>query len=368
MDAIRMEYDTEGFFYPKISIDKCIDCKACLKVCEISGTLNRNQAVESYIAHHIKYKEYPFSMSSSGAIFPALASAVIEQGGVVYGARYSDDFDNVYHDKACTIPELIKFQGSKYVQSEIGYLFREVKSDLTAGLPVLFSGTPCQVAGLQSFLGKEYDNLYLVDVVCHGVGQKDILFENIKELSDNKKPIGINLRSKALGYINTSLSVDYGENDTVTQKWIESPFCSGFVNNLILRPSCGQCRFAKPDRLSDITLMDNWDFYSEEGGEFGESIVLINSQRGQSLFRLCESTIVFSPIEFDTVKKKVHNLNMPTVFHYQRKKVFRRYKNGGYKRIRKMLFSPLQKKFSVKYKIKRTKKRVIRKFKSILSL
>lgn len=174
-DAITMEYDSEGFFYPTISKEKCVDCNVCLKICEKTGTLARNHPTESYIAHHKYYKEYPFLLSSSGAIFPALASAVIEQGGVVYGARYSDDFDRVFHDKARTFDDLKRFQGSKYVQSEIGYLFREVKSDLMAGLPVLFSGTPCQVAGLQLYLGKTYDNLYTVDVVCHGVGQKNIV-------------------------------------------------------------------------------------------------------------------------------------------------------------------------------------------------
>ena len=363
-NAIKIEYDrTEGFLYPEISSDNCVDCGICVKVCDRAVSLKRNIPIESYTAHHIKYKEYPYSLSSSGAIFPALASTVIERGGVVYGARYSDSFDRVFHDKATTASELVRFQGSKYVQSEIGNIYREVGSDLKGGLTVLFSGTPCQVAGLRAYLGKEYDNLYTVDVVCHGVGQKDILFDNINELSGNKKTIGVNLRSKSLGYMNHSMAVSLDDNDIVTAKWIESPFCSGFVNNLILRPSCGQCVFATPDRTSDITLMDNWDFCRGDEKQYGSSIVLINTSRGQELYRSCSSLIVLSPIEFSLVKKRVYNLNRPTVFHYQRKKVFRRYKKGGYKKIRRMMFSPMQARFSLKYKIKRTKKRVLRRLK-----
>ena len=169
-DAIRMESDVLGFLYPMVDKDKCVDCGLCEKVCSFNDQYGRSENLpesDCYAARHKDMKEV--ETSRSGAAFVAISDWVLKQGGVVYGAGYADHF-RVVHKRAVTKEERDEFKGSKYVQSDLQGVFRQVKQDLKDGRIVLFSGTPCQTAGLHSFIGKRLrKNLYLVDIVCHGV-------------------------------------------------------------------------------------------------------------------------------------------------------------------------------------------------------
>ena len=169
-DAITMQPDTLGFLYPVVDKDKCVDCGLCEKVCAFNEhydtSLNLPQP-DAYAARHKDMKEV--ESSRSGAAFIAISDYVLENGGVVYGASYADHF-RVVHKRATTKEERDEFKGSKYVQSDLNHVFRQVKKDLKEGLTVLFSGTPCQTAGLNSYIGKKLrEHLILVDIVCHGV-------------------------------------------------------------------------------------------------------------------------------------------------------------------------------------------------------
>lgn len=169
-DAIIMQPDSLGFLYPKIDESKCVDCGLCEKVCSFNDnyeTSNNFEKPLAYAARHKKMSE--IETSRSGAAFIAMSDYILEQGGVVYGAGYTDHF-RVVHKRATTKEERNEFKGSKYVQSDLNTVFRQVKRDLRDDLTVLFSGTPCQTSGLNSFVGKRLrENLFLVDIVCHGV-------------------------------------------------------------------------------------------------------------------------------------------------------------------------------------------------------
>ena len=169
-NAITMKPDALGFLYPVVDLEKCVECGMCEKVCAFHEnydvTLNLPQA-EAYAVRHKDMHE--LETSRSGGMFVAASDYVLELGGVVYGVGYKEHF-RVAHKRAVTKEERNEFKGSKYVQSDLTGIFRQVKADLRAGLPVLFSGTPCQTSGLASFIGPRLrENLYLVDIVCHGV-------------------------------------------------------------------------------------------------------------------------------------------------------------------------------------------------------
>lgn len=169
-DAITMEPDALGFKYPKVDLEKCIDCGLCEKVCAFNDNYDKSLNLPQPDAYAARHKDmHEIETSRSGAAFIAISDRILEKGGVVYGAGFADHF-RVVHKRATTKEERDEFKGSKYVQSDLTGVFRQVKKDLKEGLTVLFSGTPCQTSGLASYVGKKLrENLILVDIVCHGV-------------------------------------------------------------------------------------------------------------------------------------------------------------------------------------------------------
>ena len=169
-DAITMVPDALGFLYPQVDMNKCVDCGLCERVCSFNDNYDTSLNLDKPLAYGARHKNMKeVETSRSGAAFIALSDYILEHGGVVYGAGYADHF-RVVHKRATTKEERDEFKGSKYVQSDMNSIFRQVKKDLRNGLTVLFSGTPCQTSGLNSYIGKKFrENLYLVDIVCHGV-------------------------------------------------------------------------------------------------------------------------------------------------------------------------------------------------------
>lgn len=176
--CITMREDSEGFLYPEVDKEICIDCGICEKVCPVMYQGNKRKPLAVYAVKH-KNNEIRLS-SSSGGVFTALAESVIDEGGVVFGAKFDDNWC-VVHSYSETKEGLAAFRGSKYLQSRIGDSFKKVECFLKANRKVLFSGTPCQIAGLKRFLRKEYDNLLTVDFVCHGVPSPGVWREYLNE-------------------------------------------------------------------------------------------------------------------------------------------------------------------------------------------
>lgn len=332
--CIKMTEDEEGFLYPEIDTSLCINCNLCEKVCLELCQKEERTPLSVYAAKN--KNERVRLASSSGGVFTLLAEKVIDEGGVVFGARFDSNWD-VIHDYTETKEGLTAFRGSKYVQSYIGKCYQEVKSFLQQGRKVMFIGTPCQIAGLKNYLRKDYDNLLTVDVVCHGVPSPKVWRMYLDEIArkggkntvlphpiDKKTEINaIDFRSKSTGWkkysfaLTLSEAIADGEKNSVLLSFIftENPYMNAFLSNLSLRPSCYACPAKSGKSGSDITIADFWgieDVLPEFDDDKGVSVVLISSKNGIYWFNriLCnyvmvsyESAIRANPSIFSSVKK-----------------------------------------------------------------
>ena len=300
--CITMREDEEGFLYPVVDSSHCIDCNLCKKVCPELYPKEMREPLHVYAAKH--KNEQVRLASSSGGIFTLLAEKIIDEGGVVFGVRFNNNWD-VVHDYTETMEGLAVFRGSKYVQSYMGDCYLKAKSFLEQGRKVMFTGTPCQIAGLKNFLRKDYDNLLTVDVVCHGVpspkvwqvyldeiaregGKNSVLSHPIVEKTEINH---IDFRSKSIGWKKFSFALTLskatadGEKNTVLLSSIftENPYMNAFLSNLSLRPSCYDCPAKAGKSGSDITIADFWgieDVLPEFDDDKGISLVLSYSEKG----------------------------------------------------------------------------------------
>lgn len=311
--CIYMETDAEGFMYPKVNTEVCINCGLCDKACPI---INQNQPRRPHAVYASKNKNDEIrKQSSSGAIFTLLAESVIAQNGIVFGARFDKNWD-VVHSWTDNVDGLAVFRGSKYVQSKIGDSYKEVRSFLQQGRKVLFSGTPCQIAGLNRFLRKKYENLLTIDVVCHGVPSPLVwrkYLDEIRESNMAQVRMGnsfiiknISFRDKTNGWKNyniriTSTIQDYLLNPSTDSKGVvyndfvqpykDNIFMKGFLANLYLRPSCYECKVRSGKSGSDISIGDFWgvqNFYPKFDDDKGVGLILINTNKGEEAYASIE--------------------------------------------------------------------------------
>ena len=318
--CISMSADNEGFLYPQVDTSICIDCGLCEKVCPV---INQNEPREPLAVYAAKNNNDEIRLkSSSGGIFTLLAEQVIAEGGVVFGARFNKNWE-VIHDYTETVEGLEAFRGSKYVQSIIGDNFNIAKQFLNDGRKVLFSGTPCQIAGLKKFLRKEYDNLLTVEVVCHGVPSpmvwRDYLDykrasraagKNTVSSSLTELPVitGISFRDKTHGWKKFGFKICYAaskaaENSVSKSANIanceitpfnEDIFMKGFLKNIYLCPSCYHCAARQGKSEADISIADYWgiqNIHPEFDDDKGAGLVLINTNNGVHYFSMINNKI-----------------------------------------------------------------------------
>lgn len=295
--CITMLEDKEGFLYPQVNTYDCIDCHLCEKVCPVLHSGKPRKPLNVYAA---KNKDEKIRLqSSSGGVFSSLAEAIINAGGVVFGAKFDEEW-KVVHGYTETKDEIADFRGSKYVQSWMGDNFSKVKYFLDNGRKVLFSGTPCQVAGLKRFLRKPYENLLTVDFICHGVPSPKVWRMYLKELLENhsvssnpmsKKSVSIeniSFRDKRLGWkkfscvFMLSISDENGEKKTISlsEMFSENTYMKGFLENLYLRPACHHCPVKCLSSGSDITIADFWGMdkvLCDKDDDLGYSVMLLNN-------------------------------------------------------------------------------------------
>lgn len=290
--CITLEEDREGFLYPHVDPDTCIDCHLCEKVCPC---LNPPEKIAPTAVLAAKNRDEEERMeSSSGGLFIALAKHTLARGGVVFGAVFDEHWE-VKHTCADTIAGVLPMMGSKYLQSRIGSSFREAEKFLKAGRDVLFVGTPCQITGLHNFLRKDYPNLLSVDILCHGVPSPGVWRRYLQESTrrEAKSPIltRIKFRSKReYGWSNYCFVISGqpapGKDETVLHSGRRGrdAYLRGFLSNLYLRPSCYHCLCKNGVSHSDLTIADFWginrlmpDFHDEKG----VGLVLISSEKGQ---------------------------------------------------------------------------------------
>lgn len=286
-EAIAMLPDDQGFLRPKVSTDCCIGCGLCKNICPVLNPPAVSADTKSFAAYALD--KTLLENSSSGAIFPLLAKHVLSNGGIVFGAAFDKQFV-VRHIGIETLDDLPKLCSSKYVQSEIGETYSEAKAALKAGRTVYFSGTPCQVAGLKSYLRREYENLITQDVVCHSTPSPQI-WKNYKRLLEktyNGKITSFSFRYKKNGWEGYYIRAVFDNGSEYLRKAAEDPYQQGFIKGLYSRPSCYSCRFKGIQRTSDITLADFWgvrNIMPEAYEPNGTSIVLLHSKKAENLFQ-----------------------------------------------------------------------------------
>lgn len=282
--------DKLGFRYPVIDYEKCIQCGMCRKVCPV---LNKRDLQENTMFYAAYNKDADCNAgSSSGGIFRLLAEFVVMQHGIVFGV-ICDDKMEIYHGWVDNVQDIAKLQGSKYVQSDTRDSFREAEHFLQKGKMVLFSGTPCQIAGLRRFLQKEYDNLICVDLVCHGVPSAKLWKKYIEwHIEKYKKiPVGANFRDKSSGWRDFSMKMKYSDGTVYCRKQEDDPFLRLFLQDIALRESCYACAFKGVERESDITLADCWGIeklvpaWKEMEGV---SLIMVHSRRGKRILEKIE--------------------------------------------------------------------------------
>lgn len=331
-EAISMKPDSLGFLYPKVDKKKCINCGLCEKVCAFNDNYDTSANIalpECYGARHKNVSEV--ETSRSGGAFIALSDVVLEIGGTVYGAAYDGHF-KVVHKRAVTREERNEFKGSKYVQSDLRDVFRQVRKDLLDGLTVLFSGTPCQTAGLASFIGKRLScNLYLVDIVCHGVPSPYVWRDYLAyiEKKHGSSVCCVNFRDKGkYGWHDHQQTFKFANKSAGTEK----SFSFLFYRHIIFRKSCGNCHFCNPRRPSDITLGDFWgwektdpDFNKDDKGV---SLLLINTDKGRELLEKAKNDLIIFPAKLEDCIQP--NMQHPTRIHPARNKFERLYAKKGF--------------------------------------
>ncbi len=282
--AITMAEDKEGFLFPKINNAKCVRCNLCKKVCPVVNTPPVHEKQEIFAARDRDFATR--LQSASGGVFFRLAQHTLSQNGVVFGAVFNDKMQ-VVHTSAENIDELHPMRGSKYVQSRIGDVFKQVRSALMNDRHVLFSGTPCQIAGLKNFLGRDYERLLLIDVVCHGVPSEKIWLSYLQEIGNGNTPVRAGFRNKENGLKNNTVNFEFENGLVIQQPYKENLFCEGFINGLYERLSCNNCKFKGIARCGDITLGDFWGIENaipNFADDFGINLVIIHSERGKKAF------------------------------------------------------------------------------------
>lgn len=300
--CIVMKKDEEGFLYPVIDQSSCVNCGVCETVCpfNVNKPVRGNVPI-SYAAQNLD--DDARKCSSSGGIFTALAKFVISRGGCVFGVAMSDDQKSAKFIKVDNIDDIDLLRGSKYFQAETGKIYKTVKENLDSGKHVLFSGVPCQVNGLKLYLKKNYDNLFTVEVICHGVPSPELWKKYCNHLENKygSKISNVNFRDKRTGWHNYNL---YREANDVQyfESHCQNPYMVMFLRDYCLRPSCYECNVKQLESMADITLGDFWGIEKvlpELDDDKGTSLVFIQTETGEKLFEGIKDGLTVKQVKFN---------------------------------------------------------------------
>lgn len=329
-NAITMIEDENGFKYPNIDEEKCIKCGLCEKVCPVINKLNENKYKIKVYACKNKDRQIRLK-SSSGGVFSLLAKYIIMNRGVVFGARFNQNLE-VIHDYIEKKEDIELFRGSKYVQSNIEGNYKKAKEMLDKKRKVLFTGTPCQIEGLLGYLGKNYENLYTQDIICHGVPSPKVWKKYINYKKDKKGeyPTNVNFRRKdILGWSNYQINYKYSDCEENIHH-DEDPYIKIYLKNLDLRDSCYSCKFKKTSRKSDITIADFWgidNVGSKLNDEMGISALLINSEKGEYIFNKIKDDLEYEEANIEDIIKYNSCFCESTYYNEKREEFFNKINN-----------------------------------------
>jgi coenzyme F420-reducing hydrogenase beta subunit len=327
--AISMVENDEGFHYPIVDQAKCTVCGSCTKVCPAlhsPHTLDRSVDPATWAAWSHNFEDR--KNSSSGGVFPVLAKQALHCGGVVFGAGFVDDW-KLQHLAVERIEDLYRLQGSKYLQSQIGDAYQKAKVFLGEKRPILFSGTPCQIAGLYGYLGpKEYNGLITCEIICHGVPSPKLFrkYKNEVEQTLEGRIDKINFRDKHLGWRYFSLSFESSSKQKLNNCHRTDDYMRLFLRNICLRKCCSSCEYARSPRVADITLGDYWNITDAHpelpDDDLGVSVVVCNSRNGNYWLEEIKSELFLTPSAFSKAVAGNKNLVTSSVEHKKRTEFF----------------------------------------------
>ena len=339
VDAVQLVPDEEGFLFPQKN-SKCIDCGLCVKTCPYNNLIEINNSTvpDAYAA----YDEKSRKGSSSGGIFYRIADSIIEKGGIVYGAAFDKSL-KLKHIGTRDKNDLQKIRGSKYLQSEIGDTFNQIKDELKKGEVVFFSGTPCQCAGLKFFLKCDYENLITADLICHGVPSQ-LMFDYHKEYLEKKymsKLVNYQFRKNqsGWGYCETA---DFENKKRIKKNGVcLSPYLWSFMRAYTFRYSCYCCPFSKLPRQGDITLGDYWGvetIFPDIDSSNAVSSVLVNTKKGEKVWNEISEFLVYQKSNYSDVAKYNANLEKSTEKPFVRNGIYAEIRRRGYESVAKKEF------------------------------
>lgn len=321
-NAITMVEDDEGFIYPEIDENKCIKCGLCEKIC----IYHNKKLIKDYDekrSYAIYNKDENIRMSSSsGGAFTGLYKNIINKGGYVVGVRYDKDMKPIY-DIASTEKECEAFKGSKYVRADLGDIYHRIKEKLDDNKLVLATGTPCFIAGLNTFLGKKYDNLYTMDILCHGTPSPKIFERYISELEEKyeSKIVDFKFRDKKNGWQTATITIKFENGKEISNLLVKNSFGKAFSKGLISRPTCYNCEYVGYNLTADLRVADFWatrSKYKEMDDNKGISIVLLNSDKGKELFDEIKDDFIVKEIPYEDALIKNHMIPDPVTDTRQR--------------------------------------------------
>lgn len=352
-EAITMEYNDEGFQFPIVN-DRCIDCGLCVQVCPVlnMNVIDRKRSDNSecyaMMADNALRKE-----SSSGGMFTLIARFILSNGGIVFGASFQNNYRNVGHVAIENEAELTTIRGSKYLQSDTGTTYQQVQAALQRGRWVLYSGCPCQIAGLRLFLAKDYDKLLLIDIVCHGVPSPGAYQKYLEEMSGGRKITRVDFREKAYWHWGTASSIFFSNGSIYRKDCYSDPFWKGFIGGVFTRHCCGRCPYANMKRIGDFTLGDFWGVKEIDPNlddREGTSLVLVNTSKARSLLsKIVRSSTVFQKIDkarvCELAKTRNGQLLHPTPTSWAHEKFFQTLKSEPFSQA----FDKSTKKYDVGY-------------------
>ncbi len=352
--AIIMQPDEDGFLYPLINNQLCVKCGLCQKVCAFqSKIISQNRPLNTYAA--VLNDKLTLKNSSSGGAFVAIATYVLKKNGVVFGCAWNSQ---IQPEHICieNISDIKKLQGSKYVQSNLNSTFSEIKNYIRSGRQVLFTGTPCQIVGLLSYLGKNYDNLLTVDIICHGVPSPAFFKGYINFLEDklNSKVIDFQFRDKSKGW-GLIGKVTYQKKGKIREKLIPpivSYYYHYFLTGDIYRKSCYICPYASSNRTGDFTIGDYWGIekaHPEVDNKDGVSLILVNSKKGMGIIDKIDLKLIKSNL--NKARNQNGQLNHSTHKSDRRDEILKLFRDGSFKTVADKYYKEMKNQIIV-YKLK----------------
>lgn len=312
VDAISMVEDDWGNIVPSINQQKCIDCGKCKKVCPAINDSDFKKPMNTYAA--IAKDEYIYTTATSGGIATVMSEYVIENNGVVYGAAFKENSLELTHTRVNKIDDLEKLKGSKYVQSNVGFSYQQVKKDLIDGLLVIFIGTPCQTDGLIKYLGKDYGNLITVNLICHGIPANRLLTEHVKSIlnTDNLDEFSLSFR----GDNGFKLCLSQNKKKVYESPFNEDSYFLGFMRKLFYRQCCYSCKYAQKNRVGDFTIGDFWGFNQSKPfviePKNGLSVILVNTEKGNLFFDKISDKMIYQKRDLEEAVNGNPQLKYPS--------------------------------------------------------